>query len=644
MSPDRHLTILRRVAFAAVVLVAGGLVPGPGSLSAAEDTERSQKDQHRSAGAALADRESIIRDRVGRLEDRMFQLSQALRKGEPEKSQRLIDGLGTLRGARVRERVDRIVEKLRGEEFADAADAQREVVSELQLLLKLLLEDSDNLEERKEELARLDAFGKALEKIIREQEMELSDARAAQNAEQRAAALVAAAKKLEDLIKRQKEVADSGKPARAAPSQAKIRGETDAVSKNVKSIAEAADASDDPDPPEVADQIEQARQALDQATNKMQSAEARLQKDGGSGAKAAQDGAAEDMERARKSLSEAARKLREKQELQKQAESQEKTAAKTDQLQSEMKEGSEGDGKSGQSGRGKKSDGEEKDGQSGSQGSDEESEPTPGQENVEEAVPLQQEAAEDLKKDDPAEAAKKQQKALEKLKNAKEALEDRLEQLRREQQEELLAALESRFRAMLSRQLECNKATNRLAEVGAEHWKRSDQLELAELSQRQKWVGDQADEALFLLVEEGTTVVLPKLVGQVRDDGRVAAQQLAAADTGPTVRMMQADLELILRDIIDAIKKKQEELEDSGGGGGGGGGSNPPLLPGSAELKLLRACQLRVNVATERLETARSAGGDLAQEIEKRLKRLASRQADVAEMAKDIHEAVTRAQ
>ena len=639
----RHLTTLRRATFATIVLLAGGWGPGAGSLSAA-DADRSQGTQHRSAGAALADRESIIRDRVSRLEDRMFQLGQALRKGEPDKAQRLMDGLGALRGARVRERVERIVEKLRSEEYADAVDAQREVAAELQSLLKLLLEDSDNLEERKEELNRLDAFGKALEKIIREQEKELSDARAAMNAEQRAAALTAAAKKLEKLIKQQKDVAGSGNPAQASLRQAKIRGETDSVSKAVKSVAEAPKSSDDADLPKVADKIKKAQGALDQATKKMRSAQIRLQEQGGSGAKAAQEGAAEDLERARKDLSEAARELRQERELQKQAESQEKTAAKTDQLHRKMKKGSQDGGESGPSGEGKQSEGQQKDGKSGSQGSDKDAEPTPGQESVEEAVPLQQDAAKELKKDKPAEAAKKQQKALEKLKNAKEELEDRLEQLRREQQEELLAALESRFRAMLSRQLECNKATNRLAEVGADHWKRSDQLELAELSQRQKWVGDQADEALFLLVEEGTTVILPKLIGQVRDDGRAAAERLAAADTGPTVRMMQTELEQVLRDIIDAVKKEQEELEKSGGAGGSGGQGSPPLLPGSAELKLLRACQLRVNAATERLETVRSAGQGAAQEIEKRLKRLAARQADVAAMAKDMHEAMTRAQ
>jgi hypothetical protein len=631
--------MLCRAAFTAVVLVFGA-----GSLLAAQDAESSNQKQRPSAGAALADRESIIRDRVSRLEDRMFQLSQALRKSEPEKAQRLIDGLSALRGSRMRERVERIVEKLRGEEFADAVDAQREIMSELQTLLRLLLEESDNLEQRKEELDRLNAFGKTLEKIIGEQEKELSDAQASLSTEQRAAALAAAAKKLEDLTKQQKEVSESDKPAQAAPTQAKIRGETDAVSREVKSIAEAANPSDDPDPPEVADQVKQAQEALDRATEEMQSAEACLQKDGGRGAKAAQDSAAQDLELARERLSEAARELRKKQELQKQAESQEETAAKTDQLQSEMKAESKGGGESDSAGKGAESDGEPKEGQSGSREGDSAGESTPGQESLEGAVPLQRDAAEDLKKDDPAEAAKKQQKALEKLKQAKEALEDRLEQLRREQQEELLAALESRFRAMLSRQLECNKATNRLADLGAENWKRSDQLELAELSQRQQWVGDQADEALFMLVEEGTTVVLPKLMGQVRDDGRAAAQRLAAADTGPTVRMMQADLEQILRDIIDAVKKEQEELENSGGAGGTCGGGNPPLLPGSAELKLLRSCQLRVNTATESLATSRSAGEDSAQEIDQRLKRLADRQAEVAEMAKDMHEAVTKAQ
>jgi len=300
-----------------------------------------------------------------------------------------------------------------------------------------------------------------------------------------------------------------------------------------------------------------------------------------------------------------------------------------------MKRGAEGGG----------AEGEQKDAggdQPGESGEDQPAAPTPGQQGVEQAVPLQEDAADELDDEDLDKAIEKQKQALEKLDNAKEALEDRLDQLRKEQQEELLAALESRFRSMLARQVACTKTTNRLAELGVENWKRSDQLELAELSQKQRWVGEQADEALFILVEEGTTVVLPQLVEQVSADAREAADRLAAADAGEAVRMMQDDLEQVLRDIIDAIKKKQEDLDESGGGGEGGGDS--PLLPGSAELKLLRSCQLRVNKTTGRLREASQSPDASPEDIAARLRHLSKRQTDVAKMAKDMHEAIKKAQ
>ncbi|MBK8269022.1 MAG: hypothetical protein IPK83_12235 [Planctomycetes bacterium] len=250
-----------------------------------------------------------------------------------------------------------------------------------------------------------------------------------------------------------------------------------------------------------------------------------------------------------------------------------------------------------------------------------------------------------MKKENVDKAIEKQEKAVENLKKAQEDLEDRLDQLRKEQQEELLSALESRFRAMLSRQIECNKVTNRLADVGPANWKRSDQLELADLSQKQRWVGDQANEALFLLTEEGSTVILPTLIEQIRDDGREVADRLAAADAGDAVRVTQADLEAVLRDIIEAIERKQEEMEnEEESGDQDSGDQNRPLLPGSAELKLLRACQLRVNKMTQQLQTDRAKPDASAEEIGKRLKKLAERQDGVAEMAKDMHESLRKAQ
>ncbi|MCG8404006.1 MAG: hypothetical protein MI923_02290 [Phycisphaerales bacterium] len=622
----------------------------------AQDSEKTDGATPKSAGSSLADREAIVRDRVSRLEDRMFQLSQALRKAEPDKAGRLLEGLGDLRSRLVREQLDEIIQKLEGEQFSDAVDLQQAVVMDLQELLKLLLEDPEQLEERKEELERLEAIRRELEKIIKEQEEEKADAEEARRAEQRAEALEAAAKQLKNLIERQKEVAGktSQKDApldEVAKAQSGIRRETEALAKAMESIADAESRAGDE---EAADgepkssqggEAGQAAKELNNAAEKMDSAEKSLGEGQAGDAKKSQDEAAKDLEQALEKIEEQARQLRNKLSLKKQSETQRETAEKSKQLLDEMKGDSQAEG-GGTQGGGEQQQGQPSGDQSGSQEGDSQEgalqEQVPGKEGVEQAVPLQEGAADDLEKEKLEEAIEKQEEAIEKLKSAKEALEDRLDQLRKEQQEELLAALESRFRAMLSRQIECNKSTNRLADLGPDNWKRSDQLELAELSQRQRWVGDQADESLFLLVEEGSTVVLPQLVEHVRDDARDVADRLAAADAGETVRLMQSDLEQVLRDIIDAIKRKQEELESGGGGQGGGG--NTPLLPGSAELKLLRACQLRVNVSTEKLHDARTKTEARTEDIDSGLKRLSKRQADVAEMAKEMHEALSQAQ
>ncbi len=111
--------------------------------------------ENKKPGHLLAERQAIVRDRVERLEDRMFQLAQALQKAEPKKAGRLMEGLGALRGRLIREQVGDIVEMLKSEQYADAVDVQHAVAQDLQDLLKLLMEDPDNLKERKEAARKL---------------------------------------------------------------------------------------------------------------------------------------------------------------------------------------------------------------------------------------------------------------------------------------------------------------------------------------------------------------------------------------------------------------------------------------------------------------------------------------------------------
>lgn len=642
-------------------LIVVAMLVGPIGLAFGDDVPASQP-----AVGSLAERQALVRDRVARLEDRMFQLSQALRKTEPDKAERLLDGLGRLRGDQVRDTIARIVKELESNQLSDAANDQQEVISKLQSLLKDLVEEPSQLDERKDDIERMEAIRRSLETLIKEQEEAIRKAEATRAAQRRAEALEAAAQRIDELLKRQREsggrTASGGDLATEASEQAKLRGETEAVAETVESVAEADAVSDDADRAEKAesgesanpsDQIpasepsaSKAAQSLRRASDEMESAEKSMRSNSRDEASAAQSKAEAELNAAQEELTQRADQIRRKLQLEEQAEAQRQTAEKTSDLGEQMsgKDAAAANQGAGQQGREGQKSGESPESEAGeSNNGGGEQEATPGQQDVQQAVPFQREAADQLEKKNADKAIEEQEKAVEKLKKAQEELEDRLDQLRKEQQEEMLAALESRFRAMLSRQLECNKVTTRLGELGAANWKRSDQLELADVSQRQRWVGDQADETVLLLKEEGSTVILPTMIEEIRDDAREVADRLAAADAGDAVRMTQSDIESMLRDMIEAIERKQEELADQADSGESSDG-NQPLLPGSAELKLLRSCQLRVNKSTQQLKSDRERSDVPAEELAKRLKRLAERQQSVADMAKSMHESLRRAQ
>ncbi|MCB9852700.1 MAG: hypothetical protein H6819_06365 [Phycisphaerales bacterium] len=691
---------------------------------------------------ALADRQAIIGDRVKRLEDRMFQLAQALKKSDPEKAARLVEGLAALREDGLSQNIGDVVRMLREKQLADATDAQATVEAQMQMILKLLMEETNDLDKQREELKRLEEIRKELDVLLSKQKETKASAERTDAQKRLADAMEDAANAARDLLNRQEGLnAERGSGgengARPADAQAALRGETEALAREVAELAEqlrAAGAAQDAASPkadeahespadkkaadgaessgaksdtpsgesssesgegspmgvkspaatgdsksggepaddavpkeaseatssdrEPAERAEDAKAHLDRAADAMQAAEQALRAAESAGSEGDQATAAEELRKAAEALKAEAADIRNKLKLEDVAEKQRELAEDASNLLDDMRgESGEKDGageqsdesaeKSEEGNESSEGGGEQSGGgasKPGQQGGSQQSPPaSPGERPLEEAIPHQQDAAKNLEDNLPIEAVEDQQKAIEKLEQAKEDLEERLDQLRREQQEQLLAALESRFRAMLSRQLEVNKATDRLIDLGVEHWKRSDQLEVAELSEKQRWVGDEADEAMFLLTEEGSTVVLPPLLEEVRDDAREVADRLAAAQADRGVRTLQDELESILRDMIDAVKKQQEELEQGGGGGGGGDGS-PPLLPGSAELKLLRSCQLRINNATESLHAELSDSSESAEAIQAAIERLSVKQSKVADMAKSMHESLQKAQ
>lgn len=613
----------------------------------------------------IIEQQRVIRDRVARLEDRMFQLSQALRKSDPEKGAQLMQSLGAARGMLLRQRMEEIAKNLEQSKLADATDQQKEVSADLQTLLRLLLEGPDKLDERKQEIKRLEAMQKQLEAVIaRQQEAKRNADAAAGKGDD---SLLEKIEQIGKLIQRQQDLssrtAKAGEMRALAEEQGALRQEADEVAEQLQSGESSGASGPTPESAQSAEALSQAAGQMDAAQERM--AEGSPQQAGGH-QKQAEEQLARAMELLQKKAKDDAAARKANAPLEKQSGEQKEITQATKQLgkkmqgagagqpgdpespqggqpgEGEQQEGDEGESKGEKSQGGQSGEKKEEQGESGESGNEA---PTPGGEQVQEAVPFQEEAEQQLDKQDPSKAAKSQEKALEKLEQAKEELKKTLEQLRKEQQEELLAALENRLRSMLAKQLEVNKSTIRLDELGAANWRRADELQLPELSQKQAWVGDEADKALYILKEEGTTVIFPQVIENLRDDAREVAERLTSAATGSAVQSVQESIAQTLRELIEAVEKKQQENEsESGEGQGDSQEQDEPLLPPSAELKLLRSLQVRVNEATLQLEKDRAANPDQTDEMEARRQKLVDRQQQVQEMAKSMHEALRKAQ
>jgi hypothetical protein len=211
---------------------------------------------------------------------------------------------------------------------------------------------------------------------------------------------------------------------------------------------------------------------------------------------------------------------------------------------------------------------------------------------------------------------------VERLQKAKEELEDILRQLREEEQLMLLDALERRLVKMLQEQTKLFKETIslniRLKETEAHA--RADADKARQLGDGEAGLAAESEKVLDILREEGTTVVIPDVVEDMRKDLDGLAVRLRALDAGPYTQQIQQDVMETLKELIQVI---QEEMRKSQGGQGGEGepqegDQEDSLLPTSAELKMLKSLQVRVNNRTNEFERLKvKDDGERARIVEK---------------------------
>ena len=205
-----------------------------------------------------------------------------------------------------------------------------------------------------------------------------------------------------------------------------------------------------------------------------------------------------------------------------------------------------------------------------SQAGDQSADPTQPEQPTEESARKRLEAAQQrmqeaekrLEEAKRNEAVEQQEAAQRELEKAKAELEEILRQLREEEVERTLALLEGRFRRMLEMQIRIYEATKKLDEIPQEKREREVDIQANRLSFDENKLVAEADKALLLLREEGSSIAFPETVEQIRDDMLQIVERLAASKVDKLTQGYEQDVIDALDEMVQALQKAQKDREE----------------------------------------------------------------------------------
>jgi hypothetical protein len=167
----------------------------------------------------------------------------------------------------------------------------------------------------------------------------------------------------------------------------------------------------------------------------------------------------------------------------------------------------------------------------------------------------------------------------------------------------------------------------------------SHEIEASRLSGKQLQIVVELDKAALLLREDGTAVAFPEALSQVRDDMQQVTDRLAQAKVNKMTQGVEEDIIAALKEMIQSLKKAQRDMDNKKkppSGQSGGSQQDRPLIDGLAELRMIRALQMRVNTRTARY--AKMIQGEQAEngELIEALQRLAEREQRIHRVTRDL--------
>lgn len=518
--------------------------------------------------------QQIFRD-YERFEKSLFDVAEQMRRKDPERAQFLYRARSQSQEQNILSEMQTIAELLRIKnasgsqvepQYGPAADRQKEVLIRMKAVLRLL-QSQDERERVAAEIARIQELLKETNKIIARQKDVRADTQRSKepgknrDAQQRVAD---EAKKLSDKIDEQDKEKDQSDQPPSSPDQ--NSKDPSGKSKDPSGKPEKPDSGKS-NPSESQDQKSDGKSSPQQSGDQKQSGQQGDQKQSG-----------------------------EKQS-------------------GEMPPGQQGSPK--QSGEPQQGDQKPQNGQDRKEASPptpNDSRKTPGREQLEQAREEMQQAIEKLEEQQKDQAVENQDQAVNRLEELKAQLEEILRQLREDERESYLTMLEARFQNMLKRQQHINTETIRINKIDAAS--RSQQNFASQADTLRKEQDDnalEAQKALHLLKEEGSSVAFPEAVQQMHQNMLLVVSRLSRQETGPTTQVVEKLIVDTLDEMIAALRQELQKQQEQKQGQQGGQGQpqDPTLVNQIAELKLIRSLQNQINVLTRQL------GAEVASETDR---------------------------
>ncbi len=252
-----------------------------------------------------------------------------------------------------------------------------------------------------------------------------------------------------------------------------------------------------------------------------------------------------------------------------------------------------------------------------------------------------QKAQEQLKQAQRENATQEQRDAEEELRKAIDRLERILRQLREEEMQRELARLESRLRKMAAMQSKVLDDTTDLAATPKSQRNRQTDLKAGDLAFEEKKITLEADRAMLLLREEGSSVAFPEVVDQIRADTQKVAERLAETKIDVVTQGIQQDILAALEEMIAALQQAQRDLEkkqqqQQQGQQQQQQQGEQPLVEALAELKLIRTMERRIKSTTDRYSGLLESGESETGELLPLLQNLAERQNRLYRITRDL--------